>query len=49
MLFRSDPPLNFSPDIFDASPRQVEDEQVDDKLSHLGPGFPTPAPPEDPP
>ena len=33
-----DPPLDFSIqplDIFDASPRQVEDEQVDDKLPYL--------------
>ena len=47
-----DPPLNFSiqpPDIFYASPKQVEDEQVDDELPHLGPGSLTPAPPEDPP
>ena len=47
-----DPPLDFSiqpPDIFYASPKQVEDEQVDDELPHLEPGFPTPAPPEDPP
>ena len=43
-----DPPLNFSPDIFDASPIQVEDEQVDDELSHLGPGSPAPAPLKDP-
>ena len=38
-----------SPDTFDASPRQVEDEQVDDELPHLEPGSPAPAPPEDPP
>ena len=44
-----DPPLDFSPDIFDASPRQVEDEQVDDELPHLEPGSPAPALPEDPP
>ena len=44
-----DPPLNFSPNIFNASPRQVEDEQVDDELPHLGPGSPAPALPEDPP
>ena len=43
-----DPPLDFSPDIFYASPRQVEDEQVDDELPHLEPGSPTPALPEDP-
>ena len=44
-------PIYFSiqpPDIFYASSRQVEDEQVDDKLPHLKLGFPTPAPPEDP-
>ena len=44
-----DPPLDFSLDIFDASPRQVEDEQVDDELPHLELGSPTLAPPEDPP
>ena len=44
-----DPPLDFSPDIFDASPRQVEDEQFDDELPHLEPGTPAPASPEDPP
>ena len=44
-----DPPLDFSLDIFDTSPRQVENEQVDNELPHLEPGFPTPAPPEDPP
>ena len=43
-----DPPLDFSLDIFDASPRQVEDEQVDDELPHLEPSSPAPAPPEDP-
>ena len=46
-----DPPLDFSiqpPDIFDASPKQVKDEQVDDELPHLEPGSPAPAPPEDP-
>ena len=43
------PPLDFSPDIFYASPRQVEDEQVDDELPHLEPGSPAPTPPEDPP
>ena len=41
--------MNFSLDIFDASPRQVEDEQVDDELPHLEPGSPAPAPPENPP
>ena len=44
-----DPPLDFSPDIFDASPRQVADEQIDDELPHLEPGSPAPALPEDPP
>ena len=44
-----DPPLDFSPDIFDASPRQVEDEQVDDELPHLKLESPAPAPPKDPP
>ena len=44
-----DPPLDFSPDIFYASPRQVEDDQVDDELSHLEPGSPALAPPKDPP
>ena len=47
-----DPPLDFSfqpPDIFYPSPRQVKDEQVDDKLPHLEPGSPAPAPPKDPP
>ena len=38
------PPLDFSSDIFDASPRQVDDE-----LPHLEPGSPAPALPEDPP
>ena len=38
-----DPPLDLSPDTFDASPRQVEDEQVDDELPHLEPGSPAPA------
>ena len=42
-----DPPLDFSPDIFNASPQQVE--QVDDELPHLEPGSPAPTPPEDPP
>ena len=44
-----DPPLDFSLDIFDVSPRQVEDEQVGDELPHLEPGSPAPALPEDPP
>ncbi|WKA12737.1 hypothetical protein VitviT2T_030094 [Vitis vinifera] len=43
------PPLDFSPDIFDASPRQVADEQIDDELPHFEPGSPAPALPEDPP
>ena len=41
--------MDLSLDTFDASPRQVEDEQVDDELPHLEPRSPTPAPPEDPP
>ena len=44
-----DPPLDLSPDIFYASPRQVEDEQDDDELPHLKLGSPAPAPSEDPP
>ncbi|RVW36460.1 Retrovirus-related Pol polyprotein from transposon TNT 1-94 [Vitis vinifera] len=44
-----DPPLDFSPDIFYASPRQVAEEQIDDELPHFEPGFPAPALPEDPP
>ena len=44
-----DPPLHPSPDTFVVSLRQVEDEQVDDKLPHLEPGSPAPALPEDPP
>ena len=44
-----DPPLDLSPDIFYASPRQIEDEQVDDELPHLEPGSPAPASLEDPP
>ena len=46
-----DPPLDFSiqpPNIYDASPRQVEDEQVDDELPHFEPGSLAPAPPKDP-
>ncbi|RVW80523.1 Retrovirus-related Pol polyprotein from transposon TNT 1-94 [Vitis vinifera] len=43
------PPLDFSPDIFDASPRQVADEQIDDELPHFELGSPAPALPEDPP
>ena len=42
-----DPPLDLSPDIFDASPKQVEDEQVDDELPQLEPGSLAPASPED--
>ena len=41
--------MDLSLDIFDASPRQVEDEQVDDELPHLEPGSPALASPEDPP
>ena len=41
--------MDFSSDIFYASPRQVEDEQVNDELPHLEPGSPALAPPEDPP
>ena len=43
--------MDFSPDIFYASPRQVEDEQDDDELPHLklGSPAPAPAPSEDPP
>ena len=44
--------MNFSiqpPDIFYASPRQVEDEQVDDKLPYLEPGSLAPASLKDPP
>ena len=44
-----DPPLDFSLEIFDTSPRQVKDEQVDDELPHLKPGSLAPALPEDPP
>ena len=44
-----DPPLDLSPDTFDAFPRQVENEQVDDELPHLEPGSPAPALPEDSP
>ena len=35
--------------MFYASPRQVEDEQVDDELPHLEPGSSAPASPKDPP
>ena len=42
-------PLDLSPDIFDAFPKQVEDEQVDDELPHLEPRSLAPAPAEDPP
>ncbi|KAL6328497.1 hypothetical protein AAG906_038692 [Vitis piasezkii] len=41
--------LDFSPDIFDASPRQVADEQINHELPHFEPGSPAPALPEDPP
>ncbi|RVW73373.1 Retrovirus-related Pol polyprotein from transposon TNT 1-94 [Vitis vinifera] len=41
--------LDFSPDIFDASPRQVADEQIIHELPHFEPGSPAPALPEDPP
>ncbi|WJZ96775.1 hypothetical protein VitviT2T_015427 [Vitis vinifera] len=44
-----DPPLDFSLDIFDASPRQVADEQIDDELPHFETGSPTLTLPEDPP
>ena len=44
-----DPHLDFSLDIFDTSPRLVEDAQVDDELPHLEPGSPAPTLPEDPP
>ena len=44
-----DPLLDFSSDIFDASLRQVEDEQVDDELPHLELRSPAPTPPEDSP
>ncbi|RVW77550.1 Retrovirus-related Pol polyprotein from transposon RE2 [Vitis vinifera] len=44
-----DPPLDFSPNIFDASPRQVADEQIDDELPHFETGSPAPTLPEDPP
>ncbi|WJZ95359.1 hypothetical protein VitviT2T_014135 [Vitis vinifera] len=41
--------LDFSPDIFDASPRQVADEQIIHELPHFEPGSPAPTLPEDPP
>ena len=44
-----DPPLDLSLDTFDASSRQVEDEQVDNELPHLEPWSLAPASPEDPP
>ncbi|RVW66926.1 Retrovirus-related Pol polyprotein from transposon RE1 [Vitis vinifera] len=44
-----DPPLDFSPDIFDVSPRQVADEQIDDELPHFETRSPAPTLPEDPP
>ena len=42
-----DPLLDFSPNFFATSPRQVEDEQVDDKLPRLKPRSPAPTSPED--
>ncbi|RVX05650.1 Retrovirus-related Pol polyprotein from transposon TNT 1-94 [Vitis vinifera] len=44
-----DPHLDFSPDIFDVSPRQVADEQINHELPHFEPGSPAPTLPEDPP
>ncbi|WJZ92452.1 hypothetical protein VitviT2T_011444 [Vitis vinifera] len=44
-----DPRLDFSPDIFDVSLRQVADEQINHELPHFEPGSPAPALPEDPP
>ena len=44
-----DPHLDFSPDIFDASPRQVANEQINIELPHFEPRSPTPALLEDPP
>ncbi|RVX17384.1 Retrovirus-related Pol polyprotein from transposon RE2 [Vitis vinifera] len=44
-----DPHLDFSPDIFDVSPRQVADKQINHELPHFEPGSPAPALPEDPP
>ena len=41
--------MDFSPNIFNASPRQVDDEQVDDELPHLKPGSLAFASLEDPP
>ncbi|RVW49230.1 Retrovirus-related Pol polyprotein from transposon TNT 1-94 [Vitis vinifera] len=41
--------LDFSPNIFDASPRQVADEQIIHELPHFEPGSPAPTLPEDPP
>ena len=41
------PSLDFSPDIFYASPRQVEDEQVDDELPHVEPRSIAPTPLKD--
>ncbi|RVW39374.1 Retrovirus-related Pol polyprotein from transposon RE1 [Vitis vinifera] len=41
--------LDFSPDIFDASPRQIADEQIIHELPHFEPGSPAPTLPEDPP
>ncbi|RVW35384.1 Retrovirus-related Pol polyprotein from transposon RE1 [Vitis vinifera] len=44
-----DPHLDFSPDIFDVSPRQVADEQINNELPHVEPGSPAPTLLEDPP
>ncbi|WKA04900.1 hypothetical protein VitviT2T_022897 [Vitis vinifera] len=44
-----DPHLDFSLDIFDASPKQVADEQINHELPHFEPGSPAPTLPEDPP
>ncbi|RVW98117.1 Retrovirus-related Pol polyprotein from transposon TNT 1-94 [Vitis vinifera] len=41
--------LDFSPDIFDASPRQIADEQIIHELPHFEPGSPAPTLLEDPP
>ena len=44
-----DPRLDFSPDIFDVSLRQVADEQINHELPHFEPGSPAPTLLEDPP
>ncbi|RVW13792.1 Retrovirus-related Pol polyprotein from transposon RE1 [Vitis vinifera] len=44
-----DPHLDFSPDIFDVSPRQVADEQINHSYPTLSLGSLAPALPEDPP